>query len=126
MNGRSLNDSGKYLIHLTVGQGDFFHANKEKSIFKKSHKSFRLAFVRFKNPAAKKIQTREWKGYESGLICSLEDDETGFHAAWGWCYWSLISNGTHYLLVDTQPIDSRQEKLVHAIVKSGVFLKQKN
>lgn len=123
MNGRSLNDSGSYLIHLTSGQGDFFHANKEKNIFEKSGTNFRLALGRFKNPVAKKIQTHEWKGYESGIICSTEDEETGFHAAGGWCYWSLISNGTQYLVVDTQPIDPRDEKLIHAIVKSVVFLK---
>ena len=122
MNGRKLNDSGKYLVHFTLGQGDFTLANKDKGIFEKSGKSLRLAFGRFDNPPAKKIQTSKWTGYESGIICSTQDQETGFHAAGGWCYWSLISDGTRFLVVDTQAIEPHQEMVVHAIVRSVNFL----
>lgn len=123
MNGRNLNEAGKYLLHFTVGQGDFFHANQNMGIFERSGRSWRLMLGRFNNPPAKKIQTPQWKGYESAIICSTEDEETGFHAAGGWCYWSLISNGSQYLLIDTQAIGPDQEKEVHAMVRSVIFLK---
>lgn len=123
MNGRSLNDAGKYLMHFTVGKGDFLHANQDMGIFEKSGHSWRLVLGRFNNPPAKKIQTPQWKGYESAIICSTQDEETGFHAAGGWCYWSLISDGTKFLLLDTQAMNPHEETQVQAIVKSVKFLK---
>jgi hypothetical protein len=122
MNGRRLNEAGKYLLHFTVGQGSFSQANQDLGIFEKSGQSWRLKLGRFNNPPAKKIHTPQWIGYESGILCSTEDEETGFHAAGGWCYWSLISDGTRFLLVDTQAMNPQQETQVHAMVKSVKFL----
>jgi hypothetical protein len=123
MNGRHLNHDGKYLVHFTLGQGNFSHANQEIGVFEKRGKSLRLTLGRFRNPPAQKIQTSKWMGYQSSIICSTQDEETGFHAAGGVCYWSLISNGAQFLLVDTQLIGPYQEKLVHTMVRSVNFLK---
>lgn len=122
MNGRNLNESGKYLLHFTVGEGNFLYANQQLGIFEKSGRSWRLMLGRFNNPPAKKIQTSQWKGYESAIICSTEDEETGFHAAGGWCYWSLISDDAKFLLADTLALDPHQETQVHAMMKSVKFL----
>lgn len=122
MNGRNLNEVGKYLLHFTMGQGDFLYANQNMGIFERSGRSWRLMLGRFNNPHAKKIQTPQWKGYESAIICSTEDEETGFHAAGGWCYWSLISDGTRFLLLDTQAMNPHEETQIQAIVKSVKFL----
>lgn len=122
MNGRNLNAVGKYLLHFTMGQGDFLHAIQNMGIFERSGRSWRLMLGRFINPPAKKIQGPQWKGYESAIICSTEDEETGFHAAGGWCYWSLISDGTRFLLMDTQAVNPNEETQVQAIVKLVKFL----
>lgn len=123
LNGRIHSNDGLYLIQLSVGRGDFNSANKKIGAFDLVDKEVRLTYGRFQNPAAKKIQSKQWMGYETTIICST-DDEYGFHAAGGLCYWSLISDGLKYVVIDTQNIaTAKDEKMVHSIVKSIVFSK---
>lgn len=123
LNGRTLARGDGYLIHITVGQGDFKSANEKNAIFEKETQRYRVAFGRFKNPPAEKIRTNQWSGYGSNILCSTEDEETGFHAAGGVCFWGLMSNGQRYILVDTAALTPDQEDERQAIVRSLRFLK---
>lgn len=53
LNGRLLSEQDNYVLHLTVGQGDFAHANAEHQIFEMGEdKKPRVAFGRFRNEPA--------------------------------------------------------------------------
>lgn len=99
-NGRIHSNDGLYLLHLSTGSGDFESANNRYLVFKRAGKSLRLAYGRFDNLSAEKIMTKQWAGYASPTICST-DDASGFHAAGGLCYWSLISDGHKFVLADS-------------------------
>jgi hypothetical protein len=123
LNGRTLSRGDGYLIHITVGQGDFTSANQKHAIFEKDTQGYRVAFGRFNNPPAEKFRTNQWSGYGSNILCSTEDEKTGFHAAGGVCFWGLISNSQRYIMVDTAALTPDQEKERQAIVRSLKFLK---
>jgi len=124
-NGRIHSNDGLYLLHLATGAGDFEGANNRYLVFKREGKGLRLAYGRFDNLSAEKIKTKQWSGYASPAICSTED-ASGFHAAGGLCYWSLISDGHKFVLADSQPLETdRDEKIVHMIVMSIIFIKPK-
>ncbi|PUE31482.1 hypothetical protein B9Z52_11365 [Limnohabitans sp. Jir72] len=124
-NGRIHSNDGLYLLHLSTGTGDFVRANIRYYVFEGLGKDLRLAYGRFNNESAEKIQTQQWSGYASPAICSTED-AGGFHAAGGMCYWSLISDGHKYVLTDSQPLETDQDaRNVHLIVMSINFLKPK-
>ncbi|MEY4568096.1 MAG: hypothetical protein RLY14_3066 [Planctomycetota bacterium] len=127
-NGRILSNDGLYLLHLSTGAGSFESANNRYMVFKRGDKKdseLSLNYGRFGNPSAEKIHAQQWSGFASPSICSTED-ASGFHAAGGVCYWSLISDGRKYVLVDSQPLATDQEeKIVHLIVMSIIFVKPK-
>jgi hypothetical protein len=123
LNGRTLPRDDVYLIHIAVGQGDFTSANQKYAIFEKDTQGYRVGFGRFNNPPAEKIQANQWTGYGSNILCSVEDEKTGFHAAGGVCFWGLISNSQSFILVGTAPLTPYQEKERQAIVLSLKFLK---
>jgi hypothetical protein len=123
LNGRATSQDDGYLIHIVVGQGDFTSANQKHAIFKQDTQGYRVAFGRFNNPPAEKIQSIQWSGYGSNILCSTEDEKTGFHAAGGICFWGLISNSQRYIMVDTAALTPDQEKERQAIVRSLKFLK---
>lgn len=120
LNGRLLSDQDNYAVHLTVGPGDFAHANAVHRIFvmgedKKPH----VAFGRFRNEPAHKRIWGEWRGLDSMILCSTWDQATGFHAAGGWCYWGLISNERQYVLIESQNLgDERTERWMQRIAAS--------
>lgn len=123
LNGRTLSRDDGYLIHITVGQGDFTSANQKHAIFEKDSQGYRVTFGRFNNPPAERIVTNQWTGFASNILCSVEDEQTGFHAAGGVCFWGLISNSQRYIMVDTAALTPDQEKERQAIVRSLKFLK---
>ena len=107
---------------MKFGRDDFDAENQREAIFGSTNHGFKLTFGRFENAPAIKIQNQYWTGYESFVICSLLDKETGFHAAGGLCYWSLIGNRARHVLTDTQPLSSHQKIIIRKIIRSVVFL----
>ena len=125
VNGRILSQDGQYLLHLSLGSGDFRLANTRHRIFEKSNDGMRVAFGRFENPRADRLERNGWKGYASTIVCSTFDEETGFHAAGGLCYWGLVSNNSRYVVLDSTVLSPQEEQIVQGIVKSLRFIKQK-
>lgn len=119
-NGRILSNSDLYLVRLSIGRGDFHLANQKYKVFESRDAGMHVLLGRFENPQAKKINSVRWKGYEALIICSTED-EYGFHAAGGLCYWSLVSDDTRFALIDSQPLIKNQERLVRSMIQSIVF-----
>lgn len=123
LNGRNLSHDGRYLLHLSLAMGDFALANSRHRIFGKSSQGLRVAFGRFENSTASRLELNGWKGYESTIICSTLDEETGFHAAGGSCYWGLVSDGFRYAVVDSQPLNPQTAQIVRGVMKSLRFIK---
>ncbi|KAF1050578.1 MAG: hypothetical protein GAK43_02752 [Stenotrophomonas maltophilia] len=42
-----------------------------------------------------------WEGLSAVQTCGVSDEETGFHAAGGSCFWAAVSDGHTGLLIDT-------------------------
>lgn len=124
INGRILSQDGHYLLHLSLGSGDFHLANTKHQIFEKSSDGMRVAFGRFQNPRAEKLERNGWKGYASTIVCSTFDEETGFHAAGGLCYWALVSDNSRYVVLDSMALSPQEEQMVRGIMKSLRFIKQ--
>ena len=120
-NGRVHSNDGLYLLRISIGKGDFSSANKSNAIFERQGRRMQVAFGRFQNPPATKITSKQWSGYESTIVCSV-DDENGFHAAGGLCYWGLISNGHSYALADSGAVNLRDEKAIRSIIRSMNFV----
>ena len=120
LNGRLLTEEDNYLLHLTVKQGNFAKANAEHKIFVKGEdKKYHVAFGRFRNEPAHKLARGEWRGLDSTILCSTSDEETGFHAAGGWCYWALISNKSKYVLIDSQAMEGEgSDRWIRRVVLS--------
>lgn len=125
INGRILSQDGQYLLHLSLGSGDFQLANAKYRIFEKSSNGTRVAFGRFENPRADRLERNGWKGYASTIVCSTFDEETGFHAAGGLCYWALVSDNSRYVVLDSAALSPQEEQMVQGIMKSLRFIKQK-
>ena len=124
INGRILSQDGHYLLHLSLGLGDFQLANIKHQIFEKSSDVMRVAFGRFQNPRAEKLEFNGWKGYASTIVCSTFDEETGFHAAGGLCFWALVSDNSRYVVLDSMALSPQEEQMVRGIMKSLRFIKQ--
>jgi hypothetical protein len=120
LNGRRLSNRDNYVLHLTVGQGTFAQANAEHRVFELGeNKKPQVAFGRFRNESAHQRVWGDWRGLDSTIICSTEDEATGFHAAGGRCYWALISNERQYVLIESQAVqDSRTEDLIRRLASS--------
>ena len=118
LNGRLMAQDGAFLIHLHIGSGSFSAANRRAQIFRKDPAGLVITFGRFNNPPAQAIARGKWHGYESVITCSTYDEETGFHAAAGQCYWALISDGKRYVLLDTQPLSASEEKTARHLLRS--------
>jgi hypothetical protein len=120
LNGRFLSEQDYYTLRLTVGQGTFSSANAKHQVFEfGDDKKPRVAFGRFNNEPARQRDWGMWRGLDSTIICSSSDEETGFHAAGGWCYWALISDQRQYVLIESQHlVDEHIEKLILRIASS--------
>lgn len=120
LNGRQLSEQDSYVLHLTVGPGTFAQANAEHRVFEiGENKKPQVAFGRFLNESAHQRVWGDWRGLDSTIICSTEDEATGFHAAGGWCYWALISNKRQYVLIESQAVeDSRTVRLFRRVAAS--------
>jgi len=44
---------------------------------------------------------RGWKGLRATIICGVSDDETGFHAAGGECFWAVLGHGARSVVAST-------------------------
>ena len=122
LNARVMSQDGEYLLHIALGKGGFATGNDQQKIFEKFNKGLRVKLGSFQNPPAKPLSENHWNGYESFIICSTWDQETGFHAAGGTCYWALLSDESSYAAIDSQPLTRQDETIVRAIVKSLSFI----
>ena len=110
-------DGIDYIIHFELGNGGFEQAVKETGIFEETKKGEWVAAIgRFESPIAEKISGAGWSGLKAHVTCGISDKETGFHAAAGECLWILISDGTHYLLADTQGIMGLDENTLKTVM----------
>lgn len=120
LNGRFLSEQDNYTLRLTVGQGNFKSANSKHKVFEIGDDNKpRVAFGRFNNEPARQRDWGRWRGLDSMIICSSSDEETGFHAAGGWCYWALISDQRQYVLIESQNLaGEHMENLILRIAAS--------
>ena len=101
LNGNRVLGPNGYVAHIKVGRGDFAAANNAEQIFVKDRGEIRGGIGRFNNDPAQPIRVGGWAGYQSTIICSTTDAETGFHAASGMCLWVVASDGQHSFVLDT-------------------------
>jgi uncharacterized protein len=106
-----------YIIHFEIGEGDLNQAITKTAIFtQNSAKQWVASIGRFENPPAQTITAHNWTGLKTTISCGIEDKETGFHAAAGECLWALISDGSHYLLADTQGISGLDDATLKTLL----------
>jgi len=48
-------------------------------------------------------------GLRSGVVCGIDDPETGFHAAAGECLWAVVSDGTKSVVISSNGYGSGLE-----------------
>lgn len=101
LNGNRVLGPNGYVAHIKVGRGDFAAANNAEQIFIRDRGAIRAGIGRFNNDPAQPIRVGGWAGYQSTIICSTTDAETGFHAASGECLWVVASDGRHNFVLDT-------------------------
>lgn len=100
-NGKRMLEPSDYVAHIKLERGDFNSVNSREKIFIHNRGSIRAGIGRFHNAPARVIRFSGWSGYQTEIICSSSDPETGFHAAGGQCLWVLGSNGQHTFVLDT-------------------------
>ena len=59
-------------------------------------------------------------GLRSGVVCGIDDPETGFHAAAGECLWAVVSDGTKSVVISSNGYSSGMEAAT-AVVDSIRF-----
>lgn len=98
-----------YYINFEIREGNLDDAIENSDIFEKKDDgtySARIGRAAFDDeiPSVDFISGKGWKGIETTVTCGISDEETGFHAAGGQCYWALISDGERFVIADTQGV----------------------
>lgn len=106
-----------YFAHIRVTKGNFQTTNAEEEVFITNGVSVMSNLGRFKPQRAKSLKTKTWSGYETEVICSIFDPETGPHAAGGNCFWAIGSNNQTAFVIDTLGEESHL-KVVEVILKT--------
>ena len=91
----------EFSVEVCSFQKDLEQAAYDSGIFDKNTEGMWVTIASQGNSQiAKRIADATWGGIQAVINCGIED-EAGFHAVGGDCFWAVISDGRHSLVIDT-------------------------
>lgn len=72
-------------------------------------------YGRFQPQVVERFRGSGWTGMEATITCGISDEETGFHAAGGECYWGVVSDGRRSILITTDGLAGLDGATRHSV-----------
>lgn len=93
------------LVAFEIHDGDLETVATEHAGFElREGDGWYTTFGRFEPVRVGTFIGQGWQGMEATVTCGISDEETGFHAAAGECYWGVVSNGRRAVVISTEGI----------------------
>jgi len=109
-----------FSLEVCPVQKDMEQAAYDSGIFDKNENGTWITIAgQGSSQIANHITNAKWAGIQAVIDCGIED-ETGFHAVGGDCFWAIISDGRHSLVIDTVGT-YRDVRTINRIVNSIRF-----
>lgn len=90
-----------FSLEVCLVEKDMEQAAYDSGIFDKSENGTWVTIAgQGSSQIAKHIGKATWTGIQAVIDCGIED-ATGFHSVGGDCFWAIISDGHHSLIINT-------------------------
>lgn len=89
------------LMTFQVFNGPLEQVAESEAGFEPRDGGWFTTYGRFQPQTVERFQGPGWTGMQAVITCGISDDETGFHAAGGECYWGVVSDGRRSVLITT-------------------------
>jgi uncharacterized protein len=113
--GRGMDRNSPYLIAFEVVDGPLEQVAADKAGFERQDDGkWHTTYGRGESMPVESFAGHGWKGMRATIACGI-DDEAGFHAAVGECFWAVMSNGKRSVVADTAGTMGTDEASQHSV-----------